>query len=85
MTEEFKYKISADSEGDKNYMEMDFPGFWPTWAIATGDNKKAYWEFDLCSKDGMDMHFQIPYTLSADVLETKFLQCVEKFKRQDKF
>ena len=84
MMEEFKYRVLADSDGDKCSMELNFPGFYETWAYATGYENKTYWEFDLCSKDGLDMHFSIPYTLSNDVLQTMFIRCVDSFNKLDK-
>jgi hypothetical protein len=79
MSNEYRFRILYDSDGCAS-LEMKFPGFHPAWACATGNEESDFWEFELSSLDGFDMHFAIPYTLSTDLLETFFWSAIKKFK-----
>ena len=79
MSNEYRYRILRDSDGDAS-IEMKVHGFHPTWAYATGDEESAFWEFDLASLDGFDMHMSIPYKLNPDLIETLFWGAIKKFK-----
>ena len=81
MQAEYQYRIRRDSDGSPS-IDMQFPGFHPTWAYRTGSSDGSSgdsWEFDLASLGGFDMHFAIPYTLSPDLLETLFMRAVAQF------
>ncbi len=80
MTTQFKYRVLTDSDGCKE-LDLEFDGFSPSLAYATGSESESFWEFDLCDKDGFEAHFQITYTLSHDLLETYFWRCINAYPR----
>ena len=66
-------KFTYDHKRDSMHYEID--GFRPSWAWATGGPDGVdFWETDLTTNDGMEFHFVLPYTKSADVFET-MLSC----------
>lgn len=74
----FSFKLVKDLDGWTE-IQMNFPGFREAHACATGDANGKYWEFDLRHIGGVEKHFQIPHTLSRDVLETLFIKAIAEF------
>ena len=79
MTAGCQILIRYDSDGSPT-IEVRLPGFHSTWAYPTGLEEASFWEFDLTSIDGFEMHCAIPYTLSTDLLETLFVRAAKNFQ-----